>query len=73
MALPGQTNDSGMADVPEGTDWGIVIPTVTTGGTQRDIGSLALFLVANWFVNGETVLIDGGVCLYLTITSSPHY
>lgn len=32
------------------------------GGTNRDMGTLALFLVANWFVNGETVLIDGGVC-----------
>ena len=34
------------------------------GGSHRDMGSLALFLVANFFVNGETVLIDGGV--------SPH-
>lgn len=25
------------------------------------MGMLALFLVSNWFVNGETVLIDGGV------------
>ncbi|KAJ7112562.1 NAD-P-binding protein [Mycena epipterygia] len=32
-------------------------------GTPRDMGSLALFLVANWFVNGETVLIDGGTLL----------
>lgn len=31
------------------------------GGTNRDMGTLALFLVANWYVNGETVLIDGGV------------
>lgn len=31
------------------------------GGTNRDMGSLALFLTANWYVNGETVLIDGGV------------
>ena len=31
------------------------------GGTNRDMGALALFLVANWYVNGETVLIDGGV------------
>ena len=31
------------------------------GGTNRDMGTLALFLVANWFVNGDTVLIDGGV------------
>lgn len=32
-----------------------------TAGSRTDIGSLALFLVSNWFVNGETVLIDGGV------------
>lgn len=31
------------------------------GGTVRDMGALVLFLVSNWFVNGETVLIDGGV------------
>ena len=30
-------------------------------GTGRDMGALVLFLVANWFVDGETVLIDGGV------------
>jgi NAD(P)-dependent dehydrogenase (short-subunit alcohol dehydrogenase family) len=30
-------------------------------GSPRDMGALALFLVSNWFVNGETVLIDGGV------------
>lgn len=71
MASPGQTNDSGMADVAEGTDFGFIIPTVPTGGTQRDMGTLALFLVANWFVNGETVLIDGGVCIFFT-TTSPH-
>ncbi|KAI0918340.1 hypothetical protein AcW1_009752 [Taiwanofungus camphoratus] len=33
------------------------------GGSNRDVGSLALFLVSNWFVNGETVLIDGGTLL----------
>ncbi|KAH7928997.1 NAD(P)-binding protein [Leucogyrophana mollusca] len=38
-------------------------PDVPTGGTPRDIGALALFLLANWFVNGETVLIDGGTFL----------
>ena len=30
------------------------------GGSNRDVGSLALFLVVNWFVNGETVLIEIG-------------
>lgn len=33
------------------------------GGSPQDMGALALFLVANWFVNGETVLIDGGTLL----------
>ena len=31
------------------------------------MGALALFLVANWFVDGETVLIDGGVSAYWSI------
>ncbi|KAI0066809.1 NAD-P-binding protein [Artomyces pyxidatus] len=39
------------------------IPTVPTGGTNRDVGSLALMLIANWYINGETVLIDGGTLL----------
>ena len=35
-------------------------------GSRSDVGALVLFLVSNWFVNGETVLIDGGVsCLPL--------
>lgn len=30
------------------------IPTVgQSGGTNKDMGSLALMLVANWFINGE--------------------
>jgi hypothetical protein len=39
------------------------VPTDSGVGSTRDMGALALFLVANWFVNGETVLIDGGVRL----------
>ncbi|KAL5482645.1 hypothetical protein ACEPAI_9239 [Sanghuangporus weigelae] len=31
------------------------------GGSNRDIGTLALFLVANWYANGETVPLDGGI------------
>lgn len=37
-------------------------PTLPSG-TRRDMGSLALMLIANWFINGETVLIDGGTLL----------
>ncbi|KAJ7696897.1 hypothetical protein B0H14DRAFT_3039800 [Mycena olivaceomarginata] len=39
------------------------VPTDSGVGSTRDMGALALFLVANWFVNGETVLIDGGTLL----------
>ncbi|KAJ7706686.1 hypothetical protein B0H17DRAFT_1001129 [Mycena rosella] len=39
------------------------VPTDAGVGSHRDMGTLALFLVANWFVNGETVLIDGGSLL----------
>ncbi|KAF7341124.1 NAD(P)-binding protein [Mycena venus] len=39
------------------------VPTDSGVGSTRDMGSLALFLVVNWFVNGETVLIDGGTLL----------
>lgn len=62
-------DESGMVPVPEGKKTRFAIPTVPTGGTNRDVGSLALFLVANWFVNGETVLIDGGVRNHLIIHS----
>lgn len=46
------------------------------GGSNRDVGSLALFLVSNWFVNGETVLIDGGVsfcCHFLALLGSDKF
>ena len=46
-------------DIPTRQAPGTGVPIL--GGTNRDMGSLALFLTANWFVNGETVLIDGGV------------
>ncbi|KAJ7812645.1 hypothetical protein B0H14DRAFT_2856433 [Mycena olivaceomarginata] len=39
------------------------VPSDSGVGSTRDMGALALFLVANWFVNGETVLIDGGTLL----------
>ena len=32
-----------------------------SAGSRTDMGALVLFLVSNWYVNGETVLIDGGV------------
>ncbi|EJC98021.1 NAD-binding protein [Fomitiporia mediterranea MF3/22] len=48
-------------DIPTRQAPGTGVPLL--GGTNRDMGTLALFLVANWFVNGETVLIDGGTLL----------
>ena len=38
-----------------------VLPGEQRAGTPKDMATLVLFLVANWFVDGETVLIDGGV------------
>ncbi len=42
---------------PPPEDGGLPVPA----GFKTDMGALVLFLVSNWFVNGETVLIDGGV------------
>lgn len=69
MTSPGSVDNLGISHLPPSRTIGFDIPTrqasgsgfPTVGGTNRDMGSLALFLVANWFVNGETVLIDGGV------------
>ncbi|KAA1476684.1 NAD(P)-binding protein [Dentipellis sp. KUC8613] len=41
------------------------IPT-EPAGSNRDMGSLVLMLISNWFINGETVLIDGGTLLVHT-------
>jgi hypothetical protein len=63
MAAPGTMNKLGIstvdADLP-----GLDVPVNRFCGSRHDMGSLALFLVANWFVNGETVLIDGGVSTF---------
>jgi len=65
MSMPGSTDETGVSHVPSNFAFNssIRIPTVPTGGSRRDMGSLALFLIANWYVNGETVLIDGGTLL----------
>ncbi|THH00112.1 hypothetical protein EW026_g2366 [Hermanssonia centrifuga] len=44
---------------PPPEDGGLPVPA----GFKTDMGALVLFLVSNWFVNGETVLIDGGTLL----------
>jgi hypothetical protein len=38
--------------------------------SARDMDALALFLIANWLFNGETVFIDGGVsCISFSLFS----
>ncbi|KAI5122445.1 hypothetical protein M0805_008757 [Coniferiporia weirii] len=79
MTAPGTMDENGMShvsglltantaenklvpfSVPTRQAPGTGVPAM--GGTNRDMGSLALFLTVNWFVNGETVLIDGGTLL----------
>lgn len=71
MTAPGTIDSQGLSHANEKIveELSFEVPTrqasgsggPNVGGTNRDMGSLALFLVANWFVNGETVLIDGGV------------
>ena len=74
MTAPGTADAVGQSHIPEGEKMGFAVPATQPplvpgerppyGGSARDMGSLALFLVGNWFVNGETVLIDGGVCVH---------
>ena len=68
MSSPGTIDALGQSHLPAGTAFDLEVPVsrpVAQGqqraGTNKDIGALVLFLVANWFVDGETVLIDGGV------------
>ena len=77
MSVRGATLDSAFRVVlPPDTkkdNWGFEVPADqpdgSVGGSARDVGSLAMFLIANWFVNGETVLIDGGVSHCHTLIS----
>ncbi|KAJ7775682.1 hypothetical protein DFH07DRAFT_912202 [Mycena maculata] len=57
------SDEHGRSTLPASVDFGFEVPAEGGVGSTRDMGSLALFLVANWFVNGETVLIDGGTLL----------
>ncbi|KAK0448926.1 uncharacterized protein EV420DRAFT_1566211 [Desarmillaria tabescens] len=64
MSLPGApTDEAGTAIVPPNLKMGIEVPIEPGYGKPRDVGSLALFLLANGYVTGETVLIDGGTLL----------
>ena len=68
LTSPGSQNELGLSqfnpkfapgfDVPVSRP---VAPGEQRAGSNRDMAPLVLFLVANWFVDGETVLIDGGV------------
>ncbi|KAG7450039.1 NAD(P)-binding protein [Guyanagaster necrorhizus] len=64
MSFPGAPIDeSGVVVVPPDTKIDFEVPVEQGWGKPRDVGSLALFLLANWYVTGETVLIDGGTLL----------
>lgn len=60
MAAPGTSNNLGISSLAS-RNMTFESPAAKEGGSRFDMGMLALFLVSNWFVNGETVLIDGGV------------
>ena len=66
LSAPGTMDEAGLSHLPKDMMFPFETPLGRPGyphrmGTNKDIGSLVLFLVANWFVDGETVLIDGGV------------
>lgn len=77
MTAPGTADAVGQSKAPPSGSISFEVPLsrhVQAGtqraGTAKDMGALVLFLVANWFVDGETVLIDGGVCkcLFVVLT-----
>ncbi|KAK7033358.1 NAD(P)-binding protein [Favolaschia claudopus] len=59
----GTSDEMGRSTLSEASAPSFQVPVPPGFGSTRDMGTLALFLVANWFVNGETVLIDGGTLL----------
>ncbi|KAJ8516253.1 hypothetical protein ONZ45_g6417 [Pleurotus djamor] len=61
MTAKGTIDDYGVSRIS--TQKAFVVPAGEGGGSKVDMGTLALFLIANHFVNGETVLIDGGTLL----------
>ncbi|KAH9916992.1 NAD-P-binding protein [Epithele typhae] len=69
-AGPDATDATGASYFPPDKAHDFDVPVTMRGdhgpvayGTTKDMGALVLFLVANWFVDGETVLIDGGTLL----------
>lgn len=68
MTAQGTADASGASKLREGQTTAFEVPVsrpvepgTQRAGTSKDMAALVLFLVANWFVDGETVLIDGGV------------
>ncbi|KAI0760570.1 NAD-P-binding protein [Fomes fomentarius] len=70
MTAQGTADASGVSQLREGQTTAFEVPVsrpvepgMQRAGTSKDMAALVLFLVANWFVDGETVLIDGGTLL----------
>jgi len=64
MNSPGTVNELGIPTGPPASSWeGFNIPCGVSSAPNRDIGTVVLMLVANWFMSGETVLVDGGTLL----------
>ncbi|KAI0717023.1 NAD-P-binding protein [Earliella scabrosa] len=67
MSAPGTADAGGISHFPPDAQFPFETPVARPGphrqGTYKDIGGVVLFLVANWFVDGEVVLLDGGVLL----------
>ncbi|GAA5945180.1 SDR family NAD(P)-dependent oxidoreductase [Sporobolomyces koalae] len=65
MSAPGTTDEYGVSSKQgsmESEEFGFKTP-VGGSGTAKDVGSVALSLVVNRFVNGESILVDGGTLL----------
>ncbi len=74
MSAPGSADAIGQSRLPPDYVASFEVPVsrpvdqgAQRAGTNKDMGALVLFLVANWFVDGETVLIDGGVSHVLAL------
>ncbi|GAA5979887.1 hypothetical protein JCM10908_001452 [Rhodotorula pacifica] len=64
MSAPGSVNEYGISSKQgmESDKFGFTTP-VGGSGQAKDIGSAALALVVNRFINGESILVDGGTLL----------
>ncbi|ORY62867.1 NAD-P-binding protein [Leucosporidium creatinivorum] len=64
MSAPGSVDSYGVTNKPElqSESMGFKTPVGGSGG-PKDVGSVALSLLVNRFINGETILVDGGTLL----------